>query len=205
MFDVIGREIARFRQQFLQQQIQAKKNAIRKQILTLLKTQEEEDRLRKSETILARLVALPEFQASKTILFYASFDGEVETFTMMRRAQQLGKRVALPVILKNATRIIPALVNNLAQDLDVGPYGIKQPRLSDNNQLSPNDLNMVVVPGVAFDRLGHRLGRGAGYYDRFLKDLPRDVFSAGLAFDFQIVAALPQAPHDAKLSMVISN
>jgi 5-formyltetrahydrofolate cyclo-ligase len=188
---------------FAKRRIREKKQQVRNQIRQLLKTQEEEDRLRKSSLILEKLLATPEFQSSKTILFYAAFGGEVETFEMMRRAMALGKQVALPLILKDQRGMIPKLIHNLEEDLENGPYGIRQPRADASGGVRTDDLNLVIVPGIAFDRDGHRLGRGAGYYDRFLAKLPRDIPSIGLGFDFQLRDDLPLSEHDVPLSRIL--
>lgn len=188
---------------FARWRIHKQKKQIRNQIRQLLKTQEEEDKLRKSSLILEKLLATPEFQSSKTILFYASFGGEVETFDMMRRAMALGKRVALPFILKDQRGMIPKLIHSLEEDLENGPYGIRQPRATIPDDLPLQDVDLVIVPGLAFDLDGHRLGRGAGYYDRFLKTLPRDTPSIGLGFDFQLRDDLPLSEHDVPLSRII--
>ena len=185
--------------------IQTQKKNIRKRIVQLLKGQKEDERLRKSLVILERLFATPEFQSAKTILFYASFQGEVETFVMMRRAQLLGKRIALPMILKEEKTIIPAVVENLDDDLAPGPYGIPQPRTDKTKTIEPGALDLLVVPGLAFDADNRRLGRGAGYYDRFLSGISNRIPSVGLAFDFQMVKSLPYQPHDAVMSHVITN
>ena len=190
---------------FTVKKVQDEKKAIRKHIGQYLKTQKEEDRLRKSLVILEKVFATPEFQASKTILFYASFDGEVETFEMMRRAQQLRKKIALPFILKEEKKIIPTLVDNLTEDLRPGPYGIRQPRLDKQNSIREDELDLLIIPGIAFDKSNRRLGRGAGYYDRFLANLSKDIPSFGLGFDFQIVDHLPHQEHDVPLSRVINN
>lgn len=195
----------RMKEFLVEQHVQFRKQQVRKKIIQLLKTQKEEDKLRKSLVILGKLFDTPEFKSSKTILFYASFDGEVETFEMMRQALKLGKRIALPVILKEEKRIIPQVVDNLTEDLEYGPYGIQQPRRDKLNPLHIDEIEMLVVPGIAFDSSNRRLGRGAGYYDRFLAGLPKDIPSLGLAFDFQVVPSLPQAQHDVVLSRVITN
>ncbi len=181
------------------------KTTIREKTLNLLRNQKEEDRLEKSLVILERFFEVPEFQSSKTILFYASFDGEVETFEMMKRAQKFGKKIALPVIELSGREIRPALVTKLEEDLEEGPYGIKQPRHDRAEFLDLKEIDLCVVPGVAFDKKNHRLGRGKGFYDRFLKNLPRDTPRVGLAFDFQIVDCLPHQDHDIPVSRVITN
>ncbi len=180
------------------------KEEIRKQIRKDLRNQKEEDRLRKSLVIQERLFALPEFNDSKTILFYVSFDGEVETSGMIRQAKELGKRIALPNILKKDRKIIPILVESF-NDLEVGPYGIRQPAFDPNFRLDPGDLDLCVVPGMAFDRTLHRLGRGAGYYDRFLTTLSEKTRTVGLAFHFQVLDCLPTEEHDVPLSHLISD
>ncbi len=184
---------------------QETKSVIRKRVLNLLRNQKEEDRLRKSLVILERLFAIPEFQNSKIILFYASFDGEVETFEMMKQTQRFGKKIALPAIDLNKKEIIPALVAKPEKDLEDGPYGIKQPKYNEINPLDLEEIDMCIVPGVAFDKKNHRLGRGEGFYDRFLKTLPRGTPSVGLAFDFQVVDCLPHQTHDIPVSQVITN
>ena len=189
----------------LSKNLQKTKVAIREEILDLLRKQKEEDRFRKSLVLLEKLVKTPEFKRAKTILFYASFDREVETFSMMRRAQELGKRIALPVIFLKEKKIVPILVNNLKEDLEDGPYNIKQPRYEKIRVVNVRDLDLLIVPGVAFDRQNHRLGRGAGFYDRFLENLPEDTHTIGLAFDFQVVDCLPHQQHDISVSQVIVN
>ena len=167
------------------------KSILRQKILKRLRNQKEDTRLKKSRRIQRKLFATPEFRKAKVILFYASFDQEVETFTMMKQAQRLGKQIALPRIIKDRKKIIPLLVRNLQKDLIRGPYGIKQPRFRPSRRLQVAEVDLIVAPGVAFDRDNHRLGRGAGYYDRFLGKTPPHIPIFGLAFDFQIVKSLP--------------
>ena len=147
-----------------------------------------------------------EFKQAKTILFYASFDGEVETFDMMQQARRLGKKVALPAILKDQKKIVPALIENLDDDLQAGPYGIKEPNAVCPRFVGLEQIDLIIVPGLAFDKQNNRLGRGQGYYDRFLSAVPAAIPAFGLAFDFQIVDCLPHPEkHDVKVSRVIVN
>ena len=184
---------------------QSKKN-VRERILALLRNQKGEERVAKSLVIASKLFQMEEFQEAENILFYASFDGEVETFDMMREAQKLGKKIGLPGIIEDEKRIIPIAVASLESDLEIGPYGIKQPKMDQAQTLAEDGLNMVIVPGLAFDKANNRLGRGAGYYDRFLGSLPSSVITVGLAFDFQIVDSLVfQEKHDVPVSCVLTN
>lgn len=180
------------------------KERIRKRILTKLRNQKREDGLKKSLMILKKLFALPEFQKAKTVLFYASFDGEVDTLEMMERTLKSGKKIALPSIYTKDKSITPVYVHNLKEDLVLGPYGIHESRLKEQHPASLDDIDLAVVPGVAFDKDGFRLGRGAGYYDRFLVRLSHEVPAIGLAFDFQIVSRLPRHGHDVPMARVLS-
>ena len=180
------------------------KSSLRNDILNELKLQREEVRLQHSRIIKDKLFSSAEFRTARTILFYASFDGEVDTWEMMQQAQRLNKTIVLPAISKGQKQIIPSRVSNLNQELATGPYGIKQPR----EPLSPvalEDIELVVVPAVAFDKKGNRLGRGEGYYDRLLKQIPPQTPTLGLAFPFQILDELPQlAVHDCPVKKVIT-
>ena len=181
------------------------KQTLRERILTLLKKQREEERLAKSVMISDKFLRMPAFIKSKLVLFYAPFDGEVDTFEMIKQAQKLGKKIALPRILRKEKKIIPARVNSIERELTPGPYGILQPQADGKKTLSVEELDLVIVPGVAFDKQNNRLGRGGGYYDRFLSTLPSHIPTAGLAFDFQIVNDLPRQKHDVSVSCVLVN
>jgi len=181
------------------------KQTLRQKLLGLLKNQKEEIRRKKSRLIQERLFKTPEFKAAKTVMLYCSFDGEVETVDMMKQAKKMGKDVAVPVTVRTEKKIIPSLVENIEEELTDGPYGIKQPKKESQRLVAHDRLDLVVVPGVAFDRRNNRLGRGEGYYDRFLKLLPSTTPTIGLAFDFQLVDTLPELEaHDMPVSLVLT-
>lgn len=174
------------------------KDQIRNTILLRLKLQKEEDRDRKSKAIKKKLFRDPVFKKAKRVMFYISFDGEVETKEMIRQAQNSGKIVAVPVCKKNRS-MKPCLFARKAA-LKKGLYGIYRPAIERLIKLKALDL--VIVPAVAFDRKGNRLGRGKGYYDCFLSKIPKTA-SIGLAFDFQILPALPATKQDISVDRVI--
>lgn len=185
--------------------LQKSKQVVRKIILTLLKKQKEEDRIRKSTQIMEKLFRDPDFVHSKTVLFYASFAGEVETFEMMRQARNQGKNIVLPTVDVKTKSIFPKRVVNFEEDLEYGPYNIRQPNQDVAQDVDLKKIDLAVVPAVAFDRKNFRLGRGAGYYDRFLKRLPLHIPRIGLAFDFQILDDLPLQEHDLPVTRIITN
>jgi 5-formyltetrahydrofolate cyclo-ligase len=175
------------------------KKQIRSKIIFKLKTQKERERKRKSRLIKEKLFKTLVFKRAKTVMFYIAFSGEVDTKEMIREAQKLGKIIVVPVCGKN--RAIKACFLDDQRKLARGPYGIFEPATKESIDLKWLDL--VIVPGVAFDKQGNRLGRGKGYYDRFLEKLHQETVSVGLAFDFQILPSLPTTTHDLAVDKVI--
>lgn len=180
------------------------KGSLRIQFLELLKKQASVDRQSKSRLIEDKLFEVTAIKKAKTILFYASLPGEVDTFAMIRRAIELNKNICLPVVVKNQKEMIPIRIKTLA-DLENGTYGIQQPRHDSSLEIPFKDIDAVIVPGLAFDKSNNRLGRGAGYYDRFLTHISSHTATIGLAFDFQLTDSLPIEEHDIPLSHVITN
>ena len=181
-------------------EVELTKKKIRSRILLRLKKQKEEDRDRKSKKIKGKLFRTLVFKKAKIVLFYISFDGEVNTMEMLKEAQNLGKTVAVPVCEKNKVIIKPCIYRYKAQ-LKKGPYGVYEPAIK--KAINLEDLDLVIVPGVAFDKRGNRLGRGKGCYDRFLKKLKPHTPTIGLAFDFQILPSVPATTSDSRVERVI--
>ena len=179
------------------------KGSLRIHYLKLLKEQNKEDVFRKSSYIAEQFWELPIIQEARSILFYASSSFEVDTLLMIEKACFLGKRVALPIVEKDQRKLIPALISSM-EDVHKGTYGIAEPHFDPDKVIALKDLDAVIVPGLAFDRQNHRLGRGVGYYDRFLSSLPETVSTVGLAFDFQLTESLPKEAHDVRLQQIIA-
>jgi 5-formyltetrahydrofolate cyclo-ligase len=178
------------------------KEQLRKEISDKLNNQAGEEALRKSRIIKKKLFSLPEFKKSRTVMLYASKKGEVNTEEIIDEVLRAGKRVALPRCTSHET-IVPKEIGK-RKDLEKGRFGIYEPKKREKS-VQLEEIDIVVVPGIAFDRKNKRLGRGKGYYDRFLKDLPRNKFSVGLAFGFQIADNLPEDSHDIPVSKVITD
>jgi len=176
------------------------KAQIRSKILDELKIQKEEDRNRKSRVIKKKLFSLRVFKKARVVMFYIALKDEVNTQEMIKEARKLGKIVTVPVCKKNIKMIRPAILDSYAKTKK-GPYGISEPVRERRVRLE--DLGLVVVPGLAFDRKGNRLGRGKGYYDRFLNTLPGDTPIIGLAFDFQILPCIPVLAHDISVKKLL--
>jgi 5-formyltetrahydrofolate cyclo-ligase len=179
------------------------KGSLRTYYLKLLKEQNKEEHRRKSGLIAEQLWKLPAIQKAQSILFYASMPGEVDTLLMIQKAIFSGKRVSLPIVEHNQRKLIPTLISSM-EDVHKGAYGIAEPHWDPEKAIAVGELDAVIVPGLAFDRDHHRLGRGQGYYDRFLKTLPETVTTVGLAFDFQLTECLPTEAHDVRLAEIIA-
>ena len=176
------------------------KAQIRSKILLRLKTQKEEDRNRKSKLIRDKLLRNKVFKKAKIVMFYIAFGGEVNTEEMIREAKKIGKLICVPVCRKDKETMQPAILEDHAK-LKKGPYGVLEP--VSETLVNPEDLDLIIVPGLAFDKKGNRLGRGKGCYDRFLSTLSDKMPSIGLAFDFQILPSVPTTNFDVSMKKVI--
>lgn len=155
----------------------------------------------KSRRIAAAVHALPAFQASPTIMVYMALEKEVQTSDIIAAARRQNKRVVVPVI-REATLIAVDLPLESKQ-LRRGRFGILEPRWR-GIAVQPGEIPFVIVPGIAFDRQGGRLGFGKGYYDRFLQRVPASTFSCALAFAMQIVPGVPQMAHDIRMHGIMT-
>ena len=176
------------------------KKQIRSKILLRLKSQKEENRSRKSKLIRNKLFRTKVFKKAKTIMFYIAFRGEVDTTEMIEKARKLGKKVTVPVCKKNRVSITACILDHNSS-LKKGPYGVCEPVR--RTHINLKCLDLVIVPGLAFDAKGNRIGRGKGCYDRFLSKLQEGTPSIGLAFDFQLLPTLPSQTHDISVDKVI--
>ncbi|MCK9431704.1 MAG: 5-formyltetrahydrofolate cyclo-ligase [Candidatus Omnitrophica bacterium] len=176
------------------------KAEIRSKILLRLKTQKEEDRNRKSKLITVKLLRNKVFKKAKRVMFYIAFGGEVNTEEMIREAKKTGKLICVPVCRKDRETMHPAIFEDHAK-LKKGPYGVLEPVAQ--AEVNPENLDLIIVPGLAFDKKGNRLGRGKGCYDRFLRSLSVKTPSIGLAFDFQILPLIPTTSCDVSVKEVI--
>jgi len=180
------------------------KHKIRHEIKAKIKTQSELEKSRKSGIIKDRLFELEEFKRAKVVMFYVSLKDEVSTLSMIDDAAKTGKKICVPVILKEEKRLIAGEIKDRVKDLERQHFGIFQPMAGHVSEVPLENIDLVVVPGVAFDKNNMRLGRGHGYYDRFLSSLSDHTKTIGLAFDFQVVEHLPKDSHDIPVWKTIS-
>lgn len=159
------------------------------------------ERLAHSQKIVDKLCRHPCFSKAVALLAYVALPPEVETRPFLEQALKAKKRVFVPRVDPNQKRIWMMELLDL-KHLKPGSYGILEPPFDSKRAGNPRDLELAVVPGLGFDPEGGRLGRGAGYFDRFLKEAVK-AYKIGLAFECQIVEKIPCGPDDVKMDEVL--
>ncbi len=162
------------------------------------------ERVRASAVICQRLCALAEMARAESILLYRAFRSEVATETVFQTLRQQGKTVCLPRTVPERKILLPLIWDGEIA-LQPGYRGILEPELQAGRVVPPDTLDIVVVPGLLFDRSGNRLGYGGGYYDRFLALQAPQALRIGLAFSCQIIASIPAMAHDIPLHVVVTD
>lgn len=180
------------------------KAELRKEMLKRLKLQSVSDRSAKSESIGRKLLDHPDFTGSRTVMFYLSQSFEVDTIQLFHDSLKR-QCVLVPYVDRSEGGLVAVKVKHPEEELVKGSYGILEPRAELVEPFDVHQIDLVLVPGLAFDGKGRRLGRGKGYYDRFLTSLSPQTKRLGLCFDFQLVKQVPSSEHDTCVHEVITN
>ena len=139
---------------------------------------------------------------AKKVMFYVSFNNEVVTHTMIKKALKMKKEIYVPITNFKRKHLSINRIRVFPGSLERSKFGMLEPR-KEHRELYNGKLDIIVVPGVGFDRAGNRIGYGGGFYDRLLKRMK--AIKIGLAFDFQVFDRLPIEKNDEKLDMVITD
>jgi phosphoribosylglycinamide formyltransferase-1 len=151
--------------------------------------------------IMEKVVRMPEFEAAKSVLLYASKGSEVHTDGIIQTALSFGKKVALPAVEKGSRKLELYWIGSLSE-LKPGAFGILEPEKNPAKKALPEEIELAIVPGVSFDRRGHRIGYGMGYYDSLLAGMKCP--KIGLAYSAQIMPHLPSEPHDVTVDKIVT-
>ncbi|MDP7637021.1 MAG: 5-formyltetrahydrofolate cyclo-ligase [Phycisphaerae bacterium] len=177
------------------------KKQIRSEIMQTLATMSAEASAKASQAACKQLIGQREFADAGTVMIFLPMPGEIDARRIARDAWAAGKRVAVPKVAAGAQGLMEAIeIHSLEADLAVNRWGIHEP--TSNRPLGTNELDLIVVPGLAYDQYGNRLGRGGGYYDRFIKRAPDGIRLCGLAFARQLLDELPTNPYDQPVHML---
>jgi len=184
--------------------IRDRKQYIRRSIRAVRRGLSEEERLAHSRRVWERVAALPCYQDARVVLGYMAFDHEVLTDGLMQQTMTSGKQLVLPMVLGDRQDMALYAIEDLGCDVAPGYRGILEPQPQRTRAVAPETLELALIPGVAFDLRGGRLGFGTGFYDRLLSRLPQGIPTVGLAFDFQVIPRLPFQPHDMSLEAIVT-
>lgn len=184
--------------------IHKKKKELRKKVQELRDRLHPEERMLFSARIADNLWSIPEFAAADKVLFFLNFRSEVDTTPLIERALAEGKTACVPRTDDSTRDMVASRILDLDGDLELGNYDILEPREECVRPVPPEELDAVLMPGVAFDLSGCRLGYGGGYYDRFLERCSPGCLLVAAAFELQIVDHVPCADHDRRIHKVVT-
>ncbi len=179
------------------------KLALRRRLLGERDALPPEVRSAASAAIVERIIALPEFDAATAVLLTLAFRSEWNTLALVRVALAARKIVAIPRVDVGTRMLDLHALSDPESGIVAGPMGIPEP-LPESARVPRDAIDFVLVPGVAFDLAGRRLGYGGGYYDRLLPLLSSEAARVAGAFELQLVDRVPAAPHDAHVDTIVT-
>jgi 5-formyltetrahydrofolate cyclo-ligase len=179
-------------------ELRESKQLLRKEIAALKHSHTDEELEKLSDEIMCFLEKSSLFQKAHCVALYNAIPGEVQTASFIHKWFKQ-KQILLPLVVGNDLKLLPYKGE---ESLKAGSFGIMEP-VDDGTVIPNDDIDLIIVPGVAFDRSKNRLGRGKGYYDRLLSLLKAS--KIGICFDFQLKEQIPTEPFDRKMDLVITN
>lgn len=177
----------------------AKKDELRRALRARRRALTSEETARAGGEIARRVLSLREVREAGTLLLYLAAFNEPDTDELIARLRSSGKRVAVPVCDADELLITPVYID-AATRLSRGAYGIREP--ASGTAARTEDIELAVLPGIAFDKSGARVGFGKGYYDRFLSGFRGA--RIGVCYDFQLLDRLPSEPHDIGMDIIVT-
>ncbi|MFF5995385.1 5-formyltetrahydrofolate cyclo-ligase [Lysinibacillus sp. KU-BSD001] len=178
------------------------KKILRNEMRRRLKQMDEATYLHRSRLIQQRLLREPSIVEGKTIAVTMSRFPEVETREIIQALWQLGKTVAVPKCQSQTHEMEFYRIDNFNQ-LEIVYFGIEEPILTQTNYISKREIDVIIVPGIVFNKAGYRVGFGGGYYDRYLVDYLGEKIS--LAFDEQVTEQVPTESHDMPVNIILTD
>ena len=185
--------------------IKLEKKKIRKEIQIYFKNMLPSDFILKSEQVLEKLEKLSVWKDAETVLIFLSLSDEIKTDNIINKALSSGKKTAVPRIKDN--NLVFHIIESLDAEFITHHLGMDEPDETFamiNTETLRKENTLILVPGLAYDKNCFRLGRGKGFYDRFLSSLDKDIPKIGIGYDFQIVESVPVEDHDFPLDFIIT-
>ncbi|MDR5659361.1 5-formyltetrahydrofolate cyclo-ligase [Serpentinicella sp. ANB-PHB4] len=180
------------------------KQDLRQMMMKKRDTITEDELIEKSKNIFETLVNNDLFKGAKNIMLYVSFKSEVLTTPIIEYLLERNINVYIPVTVPKNRSLIVSKLNNIEEDLELSTFGVLEPKKDTLRPIDPEILDLILVPGLVFDKRGYRIGYGAGYYDRFLASLKKDTPTISLAFDLQLIDHVPNNTYDVPVKYIIT-
>jgi len=181
------------------------KRTLKQEIFQRRKSLTKEEIKDKSIKIKDKLCSLDEFKNAKNIMFYVSYNEEVNTQELIEELlEKKEKTIVVPYVLKNNPILQLSEIKSF-NDLEPKTFGILEPIKNHIREFNYEKVDLIILPGIVFDKNGHRIGYGYGYYDRFLKKLSKNTVKIGFAFDFQVVDKIPKEGHDVPVDIILTD
>lgn len=153
------------------------------------------------ESIKNRFIESEHFEKSNIIFIYVNMDSEINTIDIIKEALRRGKRVAVPKVLPVEKEMVALEIESLLDLNESGSYGILEPGI-DKRDVS-EEVDLVVLPGLAFEENGYRIGYGGGFYDKFLNK-HKDIDKVALCYNFQIISKIPKEDYDQRVDVIMT-
>ncbi|MCG6893189.1 MAG: 5-formyltetrahydrofolate cyclo-ligase [Desulfobacteraceae bacterium] len=187
------------------EEIRETKLEIRAEVAHLVKSLSGSERTDRQKAIEERLFGFANFLEANIVLLYVGREGEVPTDNILRRCHDLNKVLVLPAFHAGSRDMTLMKVDHLKKDLKVGPRGVLEPDPNRCKIVPIDYIDIAIVPGIALDEKGARIGSGDGYYDRLIPRLSITTRKVALAFEEQIVPQVPMEPHDKHVDIIITD
>jgi len=181
------------------------KSKIRKDMITALESLSEDEIALKTRSIENRLFDFANFVEANITMLYISCPGEVSSGNIISYCLDYRKIIVLPSFDPQKFRIRLYKIDNIEKDLKPGPRGMLEPDTARCKPVPVECLDIAIIPGIAFDEKGGRIGSGEGYYDRFIPKLPITTRKVSIAFEDQIIPQIPMESHDKHVDIIITN
>jgi len=158
----------------------------------------------KSRQVFLNLTKTIEYINSQNIMSYVATRSEVQTEELIKISIKMGKNIFVPIILPECLNLAPSKIFDFDNELEKGKKGMLEPKREYYRLFPPEDIDLIIIPGVAFDLNGNRIGRGFGYYDNFLRKVRPSAKIIALAFEMQIVKKIPNDKDDIPVHKIIT-
>lgn len=179
------------------------KKDIRRDILIKRNYTSQIDRKEWNNSIFSKFINSDLYKKANKLFIYVSYSSEVNTIEIINRALLDKKDIYIPKTYKESKSMIAIKINSL-NELIVDKYGIHEPTVVDESKIG-TDFDLIIMPGVAFDECGNRIGYGGGYYDKYICLLEKNIKKVALAYEIQIVEKIESETHDIKVDYIITN